>query len=837
MRMKRGLVLSLILGLFLIGSISAWAGPSWSVDITRLNDQAIQDYYSSDVNRMSFLISGIDCNNVTNVWYILNGNLYSFSGACSSSEIVLTSLIDREGNNTWEIYVNDSSGIVESDSVDFWVDSITPVLSVINPTTNQGFTNGNPLTLIANLNEVNKGEYDTNKYIYRRFIYPNLLGEENYFSLSSNLSDCSLTPSEPQEGNYTYIIKAKDIFPNGTIIREVTTSGVITRDVTDPSVSINSPSNNSNLNETFAVETSASDSLSGVNSINISLYDTGNIIQDSYTCSNQDSCTWNLNSTLLVDGAYYLIATAIDKANNDASTSPLTINVDNTNPNITFVSPASRIYNSAQLVNITASDVHLSLIKLYVNGENVINSSNTERTYLLGEGEYLVYAIALDSFGNSNQTGTRNIIIDYTSPIVTLTGDNPQIIELGVSYSELGANATDNIDGDISANLTIDSSGVNTNVVGSYFVSYYSEDRAKNNNTQIRNISVVDTTAPEINLISPVNKKGFEFDSEIFVEFNSSDLSVIANCTILRDGITNETFNLIDQTVNHNTTWNLDAGKYNWTVQCTDVLNNIALSETREFTILANTTFSDATTNFTDLTNEADISNVIYFFISSQYGKINWTTSIDFSSGIDWASCISISQNRVEVNSSCFSGFNVSVRITMNNLTWTSPQILKDGEVCNSCVLNSYNSGTLVFTVNGFSVYTTQETPVVSGGSSGGSSSSCTDTWSCSDWSECSNDLQTRTCTKTNSCSRETNKPTESQSCTTEEVESELLEEEIVDEEVSEQGFLSRITGAITGATIGNTGGRTVIWIIGTVVVLAWAYFGIRYLKNRKINV
>jgi len=41
----------------------------------------------------------------------------------------------------------------------------------------------------------------------------------------------------------------------------------------------------------------------------------------------------------------------------------------------------------------------------------------------------------------------------------------------------------------------------------------------------------------------------------------------------------------------------------------------------------------------------------------------------------------------------------------------------------------------------------------------------CTPNWSCTAWSSCANNSQTRTCTDTNSCGTTTNKPAESQSC------------------------------------------------------------------------
>lgn len=52
----------------------------------------------------------------------------------------------------------------------------------------------------------------------------------------------------------------------------------------------------------------------------------------------------------------------------------------------------------------------------------------------------------------------------------------------------------------------------------------------------------------------------------------------------------------------------------------------------------------------------------------------------------------------------------------------------------------------------------------ITGGTTGGGG--CTYNWSCTEWSECINGIQTRTCTNLGSCFDNKGKPIESQSCT-----------------------------------------------------------------------
>jgi len=96
-------------------------------------------------------------------------------------------------------------------------------------------------------------------------------------------------------------------------------------------------------------------------------------------------------------------------------------------------------------------------------------------------------------------------IYDETPPVITLQGANPQSITAGNAYVELGATAVDNVDGDITGSIQIDSSAVNTNVVGSYQVTYGVSDAAGNAATQmVRTVNVTavpDSTPPVITLL------------------------------------------------------------------------------------------------------------------------------------------------------------------------------------------------------------------------------------------------------------------------------------------------------------------------------------------------
>jgi len=86
---------------------------------------------------------------------------------------------------------------------------------------------------------------------------------------------------------------------------------------------------------------------------------------------------------------------------------------------------------------------------------------------------------------------------------------------------------------------------------------------------------------------------------------------------------------------------------------------------------------------------------------------------------------VDISDNLIEINSTILSALNKPAVLTLYNLQFTNPRILRNGILCpeSICVKLNYNGGNLIFNVTGFTYYSAEETPGGETGGGGGSSS------------------------------------------------------------------------------------------------------------------
>ena len=105
-------------------------------------------------------------------------------------------------------------------------------------------------------------------------------------------------------------------------------------------------------------------------------------------------------------------------------------------------------------------------------------------------GNSLVFT-ARDKDGNELDSLQLSQAEDTTPPIITILGHNPLNLQVGDTFTDPGATAQDNVDGDLTASIQTNDN-VNTSAAGSYNVTYTVSDTAGNTATASRTVVVSD---------------------------------------------------------------------------------------------------------------------------------------------------------------------------------------------------------------------------------------------------------------------------------------------------------------------------------------------------------
>ena len=138
------------------------------------------------------------------------------------------------------------------------------------------------------------------------------------------------------------------------------------------------------------------------------------------------------------------------------------------------------------------------------DGGETVTSSGTVDTNTVGT--YTITYSATDASGNEG-TATRTVtVVDTTAPVITLLGQATVTIEVGSTYSDAGATANDNYDGNITSSIVI-SGTVDTCLVGEVYITY----------------NVTDSNGNEAEIIRTVIVAGLDTDDDGIADLCDSD--------------------------------------------------------------------------------------------------------------------------------------------------------------------------------------------------------------------------------------------------------------------------------------------------------------------------
>ncbi|ADV51007.1 hypothetical protein Celal_3758 [Cellulophaga algicola DSM 14237] len=273
-----------------------------------------------------------------------------------------------------------------------------------------------------------------------------------------------------------------------------------------------------------------------------------------------------------VPDTYILTYNVTDAAGNDAVPVTRTVTItsqeeDSTKPVIILIGDD---------ITITVGDTYTdqgATANDDVDGDITSDISIVDLVDTNVAGTYTVTYNVTDAAGNEATEVTRTVIVsdapDTTAPIITRNGPASISLTVGDTYSDAGATALDDIDGDITGDISsVDL--VDPNIAGTYTVTYNVSDAAGNDATEVTRTVIVspapDTTAPVITRNGPAS-----------ISLTVGDTYSDAGATALDDidGDITSGINVIDP-VDPNV-----AGTYTVTYNVTDAAGNDATEVTR----------------------------------------------------------------------------------------------------------------------------------------------------------------------------------------------------------------------------------------------------------------
>lgn len=227
-------------------------------------------------------------------------------------------------------------------------------------------------------------------------------------------------------------------------------------------------------------------------------------------------------------GSYTLTYTHSDSEGNAATAVTVTVVVeDTTAPVVTLTGDAAVTLEAG----VTFTDAGATATDNYDATATVVVSGTVNNGAL---GTYTLTYTSTDASGNVG-TATRTVtVVDTTAPVITVTGGENITVQIGETYTELGATFTDNLDAAGNATVATTSDTVDTATVGTYTITYTATDSAGNTSTVTRIVTVSDTP-PRLAQYAPEEEDTMSIlnyikmgDFEIFVlNYNAKTLLII----------------------------------------------------------------------------------------------------------------------------------------------------------------------------------------------------------------------------------------------------------------------------------------------------------------------
>ena len=268
-------------------------------------------------------------------------------------------------------------------------------------------------------------------------------------------------------------------------------------------------------------------------------------------------------------GDYVVTYDVTDGSGNSATQASRTVTVADT------VAPAITVTGGAAVVECGSSYSDLGATALDgcegdLTGSIVVDISAVDTST---QGVYLVTYDVADGASNAAGQATRSVTVqDTTAPTITLNGLSPMTVVANDPYSEPGAMAMDDCEGDISGSVAVGGDTVDTSTPGVYTVTYDVTDSESNAATQVmRTVAVVQGNKPVITL------SGGGSSNEVIVECGGTYSELGFSASDVEDGVVTGSVVVDSSNVDETT-----PGTYFVTYNVTDDSGNAADEVTRQ---------------------------------------------------------------------------------------------------------------------------------------------------------------------------------------------------------------------------------------------------------------
>ncbi|MBI4173393.1 MAG: PGF-pre-PGF domain-containing protein, partial [Candidatus Aenigmarchaeota archaeon] len=326
---------------------------------------------------------------------------------------------------------------------------------------------------------------------------------------------------------------------------------------------------------------------------------------------------------------------------------------------------ADTLNSTAINVSWTAGQGLVSLYTVFRNGNPAGNASNTSLSYVdvgltaLTNYTYFVRAYNPVGYspasGNASNSTASDAFPNATNvaPIAAYNSSNASIVfaclvtdDIGLANVSLYGNWSSGWHANQSSAATGTGNASNFTVAGiadgTYIWACLAYDSIGNYTFAPNRTVTVDTTGPNVTLLTPANLSTWNASHTVIFSYNVSDSVAMASCTLHLDGTANSSSSAVSKTATNSLNATMPDGDHSWLVSCTDSLGNVGNSSRFNVSVSAddapnvtlsspvdgfNTSSASATFNCS-VTDDYAIANVSLYINSTGTWHANQTAGL-----------------------------------------------------------------------------------------------------------------------------------------------------------------------------------------------------------------